>query len=370
MVVGKTSQFIEGFENITVDDTLLLSNLQQSIKYTKSNMAVSDMNTNGPNSQNRPPPPQESQYSQNRPPPPQESQYYQPPPSQASQYMPPPSQASQYMPPPSQASQYMPPPSQASQYMPPPSPSPTGQKERFYAKTNSKPVASKSSVDIKGDLRVTKPGFTPGVDIKGDPRVTKPGVKPGVDIKGDPRVTKPGFTPGSTKGSTPGVKPGVDIKGDPGVTKPGVKPGVKPDVKPSVDIKGDPGVTKSNSKFTDIKNNSDDEEDEDDDEEEDEDEGFMDNNNHYDYQNKKLKSSTRRQRDIEEGFHGSQIIEARYLKNILLALLISFIGYIVAMSSAKNYLPISDFAPHMKKFKNLIYIGIFFVITYICLEVF
>jgi hypothetical protein len=34
MVVGKTSQFIEGFENITIDDSLLLSNLQQSIKYT------------------------------------------------------------------------------------------------------------------------------------------------------------------------------------------------------------------------------------------------------------------------------------------------------------------------------------------------
>ena len=98
----------------------------------------------------------------------------------------------------------------------------------------------------------------------------------------------------------------------------------------------------------------------------------MDNkdNNQHDYKNKKSKSTTRRQHDIEEGFHGSQIVEARYLKNILLALLISFIGYIVAMTSAKNYLPIADFAPHMKKFKNLIYIGIFFVITYICLEVF
>jgi hypothetical protein len=74
--------------------------------------------------------------------------------------------------------------------------------------------------------------------------------------------------------------------------------------------------------------------------------------------------------DNIEGFHGSQIIEGRNLKNILLALLISFIGYIVAMTSIKNYIPISEYAPHMKKFKNLIYVGIFYIIVYMCLEVF
>ena len=74
--------------------------------------------------------------------------------------------------------------------------------------------------------------------------------------------------------------------------------------------------------------------------------------------------------DTIEGFNGSQIVEGRYLKNILLALLISFIGYIIVILASKNVIPISEYAPHMKKFKNLIYIGIFFMITYICLEVF
>ena len=74
--------------------------------------------------------------------------------------------------------------------------------------------------------------------------------------------------------------------------------------------------------------------------------------------------------DDIEGFNGSQIIEGRNLKNILLALLISFFGYIVVISSIKNYLPINEYMPHMKKFKNLIYLGIFFLVTYMCLEAF
>ena len=74
--------------------------------------------------------------------------------------------------------------------------------------------------------------------------------------------------------------------------------------------------------------------------------------------------------DTIEGFHGSQIVESRDLKNILLALLISFFGYIVVISSIKNFLPINEYMPHMKKFKNLIYLGLFFIITFMCLEVF
>ena len=73
---------------------------------------------------------------------------------------------------------------------------------------------------------------------------------------------------------------------------------------------------------------------------------------------------------IIEGFQGSQIIESRNLKNLLLALLLSFIGYIIVMSSIKNLLPINEYAPHLKKFKNLIYVGIFFLISYMCLEIF
>jgi hypothetical protein len=127
------------------------------------------------------------------------------------------------------------------------------------------------------------------------------------------------------------------------------KPTVKPTTKanPSTTkASANPTTTKVNSKFKDIEYYDDDDDDEDFDNDSDEDE------------------------DTIEGFNGSQIIEGRYLKNILLALLISFIGYIIVILATKNVIPIAEYAPHMKKFKNLIYIGIFFMITYICLEVF
>jgi hypothetical protein len=74
--------------------------------------------------------------------------------------------------------------------------------------------------------------------------------------------------------------------------------------------------------------------------------------------------------DIEEGFHGSQIVESRSMKNILLSLLIAFLGYIVAMAAVKNLLPIVEYAPDFKKFKNIIYAAVFFGIVYLCLEIF
>jgi hypothetical protein len=70
-----------------------------------------------------------------------------------------------------------------------------------------------------------------------------------------------------------------------------------------------------------------------------------------------------------EGFQGSVEIESRNLKNVLLALLLSFIGYLVVYASINNYIPINEISPQMKKFKNLIYGGVFFIIAYICLEV-
>ena len=85
------------------------------------------------------------------------------------------------------------------------------------------------------------------------------------------------------------------------------------------------------------------------------------------YKYKKVRGA---EEHIEEGFQGSQIIEARNLKNLLLALLLSFIGYIIVMSASRNFLPIGEYAPHLKKFKNLIYVGIFYLITYMCLEIF
>lgn len=74
--------------------------------------------------------------------------------------------------------------------------------------------------------------------------------------------------------------------------------------------------------------------------------------------------------EVEEGFAGSRIIEAKSMKNLLLAILISFIGYVIVMASNKNLLPIAEISPDLKKFKNLIYLAIFFIIVYLCLEIF
>jgi hypothetical protein len=84
-------------------------------------------------------------------------------------------------------------------------------------------------------------------------------------------------------------------------------------------------------------------------------------------------SKTRRQHQDKErieGFQGSVAIESRNLKNVLLALLLSFVGYLVVYASMNNYIPIAEISPQLKKFKNLIYGGVFFVIAYICLEIF
>ena len=74
--------------------------------------------------------------------------------------------------------------------------------------------------------------------------------------------------------------------------------------------------------------------------------------------------------DVEEGFRGSQVIECNQIKKMLLALLITFLGYILLLSSINNLIPINTYAPHLKQFKNFIYGALFFIIVYICLEVF
>ena len=91
------------------------------------------------------------------------------------------------------------------------------------------------------------------------------------------------------------------------------------------------------------------------------------------YNELKRKSQTRRQHQSKEqieGFRGSVEIEGRTLKNVLLALLLSFIGYLVVYASVNNFLPITEISPQLKKFKHLVYGGVFFIIAYICLEVF
>ena len=98
-----------------------------------------------------------------------------------------------------------------------------------------------------------------------------------------------------------------------------------------------------------------------------------DNEDDDDYLLKKNNNSSKTKRhnmDIEEGFLGSLEIESRNVRNILLALLLSCIGYLVVYSMINNLLPLDDISPQLKKFKRVIYASLFFLITYICLEVF
>ena len=74
--------------------------------------------------------------------------------------------------------------------------------------------------------------------------------------------------------------------------------------------------------------------------------------------------------DIEEGFRGSQNIEHQTLRQMLLALLITFLGYMLILGFTNNLIPITTYAPELKQFKHLIYGGFFFLIVYICLEIF
>jgi hypothetical protein len=74
--------------------------------------------------------------------------------------------------------------------------------------------------------------------------------------------------------------------------------------------------------------------------------------------------------DIEEGFRGSQNIEHQTLRKMLLALLITFLGYMLILGFTNNLIPITTYAPELKQFKHLIYGGFFFLIVYICLEIF
>jgi hypothetical protein len=74
--------------------------------------------------------------------------------------------------------------------------------------------------------------------------------------------------------------------------------------------------------------------------------------------------------DSDEGFQGSQQIESQTLRKMLLSLLITFLGYMLILSFTNNLIPISTYAPHLKPFKHFIYGGLFFLIVYLCLEVF
>ena len=162
---------------------------------------------------------------------------------------------------------------------------------------------------------------------------------------------------------------------------------------PTKNINNMPPGKSSFKNISNNKNNIDDDEDDDDnDEEEEESDNEGDNDDDKDDDKTDVKKSlntqseTRRQhmnntdkdddKDddknniITEPFQGSTILEKQGLKRILLALLISFIAYLVVHMCINNVIPINDISPQLKKFKNLIYGFLFFIITYLCLEIF
>jgi hypothetical protein len=89
-----------------------------------------------------------------------------------------------------------------------------------------------------------------------------------------------------------------------------------------------------------------------------------------DLENPARKEEEDEEENFQEGFQGSQQIEGVTLKKMLLALLITFIGYMLIISATNNIIPIATYAPHLKQFKHFIYGSLFFVIVYLCLEVF
>ena len=162
---------------------------------------------------------------------------------------------------------------------------------------------------------------------------------------------------------------------------------------PTKNINNMPPGKSSFKNISNNKNNIDDDEDDDDNDEEEEEsdnEGYNDDDKDDDKTDVKkslnTQSETRRQhmnntdkdddKDdykndiITEPFQGSTILEKQGLKRILLALLISFIAYLVVHMCMNNVIPINDISPQLKKFKNLIYGFLFFIITYLCLEIF
>lgn len=99
---------------------------------------------------------------------------------------------------------------------------------------------------------------------------------------------------------------------------------------------------------------------------EDDEDGMEDENSNADLDEDEMDEGEK----MIEGFQGSIKLESRFARNILLALLLTAIGYLIVHSSMNNLIPLAEISPQLKKFKNMIYGGLFFLIAYICLEVF
>lgn len=199
------------------------------------------------------------------------------------------------------------------------------------------------------DMRTGMPTTTPSFTIPTQPISTNTETEVGMRMGNE-----------STTTTTPKMTMAMDMDMDMDIT-----------TKPETTKPSSMSSFKNVNRFKDIKRvmNSGDE---DDDEDSDDENAVLeeeDRTNVFEEEAKK-QSNTRRQSDKVEGFRGSMEIESKEMRNILLALLLSCIGYLVVYSMGNNLLPLDEISPQLKKFKHFVYAGLFFLIAYICLEVF
>lgn len=142
-----------------------------------------------------------------------------------------------------------------------------------------------------------------------------------------------------------------------------------PSTTPSMAVEKMRDIKKSNkNKFANIENKVENEvEDDEDMEEEEEDEEMPMYNKKKELEEDEKSELDEEDEDVEEGFQGSRVVDMLHLKNILLALLVTLIGVSIAYSYNKNLIPLSN---ELRKYKMFIYGGLFFLVSYMCVEIF
>ena len=235
------------------------------------------------------------------------------------------------------------------------------------------------------------PDLDPNMEYNTNPNISEPTMPTGMALNKMMNQNMPNMKPSMPTGMSSMMEPSMPT-GMSSMMEPSMPTGMSSMMEPSMPTPSMTGVmlpSKKNntvitpaikSSFNNIKKRNEEDEEKDDmdsEETENTEEEEMDNQETQDDNDEEMiqkrdKSKTRRQQknDFEEGFQGSSMLEAKNLKNILLALLLSFIGYLVVYAYKHDYIPIKDISPQLVKFKHLVYGGLFFIIAYICLEIF
>jgi hypothetical protein len=307
MVVGKSSNFIEGFEDITVDSNILLNNFKQALSYTQKKQVIAS-----PPGESKPMVMPDNETSMNT--------NYQS----------------------------------------------SNNKMNSKMKKNTNSMMQESMPSVPMFTNENKYNTIPTVKINSmpsEPMITNENNYNTMPTqKNESMPSKPMTTSYQSEESMPS---------NPMTTKSNSVNKFS-----NVSSYRQPLIKGSKSKFADIKNKVEDEEEEY--EEKDEEENQEENEekvDSYDENQNESDDEDSKRNNVEgfqniEGFRGSEILQGMQLKNILLALLITFLAYLVAYAAMKNMIPIGDWFPQLKRFKNFIYWGLMYLVVYVCLEVF